>query len=207
MNNLVLQIQSKFHHIAVQTEAQFDVLFNKGSNLETEWFLDTNDTCLLKHDGRPRHLRLNFTLTIPGTHNVTVVAANTVTRTFDCTLVHVIKTLDSFSLEMDAREGSGEVSFYLINSDIHRHDFGNVRLNMTYGDHALVESYTLCYDDQPCRPCFEITHVYIYSGVYNVMAELSNEVDRKVIYMSVTVRSFNNTTKGTSTVKPMFKGH
>ena len=147
--------------------------------METEWFLDTNDTCLLKHDGVVRNLQLNFTFTQPGQHNVTTVAANTVTRTFDWMMVTAYYRLNGFNITTsDGAVGTTEqASFRVTLSSTADKPMGTLRVNMTYGD-GQEESLELDSKISDMEGAgYVINHQYAIQGNYSASAVIYTEID------------------------------
>ncbi|KAK3090110.1 hypothetical protein FSP39_009265 [Pinctada imbricata] len=173
--------------IPLLEEVPFMVNLQNGSNVETEWFLDTNDTCLLRHDGTPKKLNLSFTFSVPGTHNVTVVAANTVSRTFDSMLVTAIYKINGLTIEVDKLLSVSRVVLLRVrlSKDAHQ-PMGSLVMMCDYGDGAGQTEVNL--DDKldklsGSRGLVQ-SHKYRSFGTYHIKVKFASKVDEKEFVFS-----------------------
>ena len=160
-------------------EIFFDVTFTNGTNVQTEWFLDSNDTYLLTHCDQVRDLQLNFTFTVPGTHNVTAVAANTVTRTFDSMIVYAYYRLNwfNFTTSSEPLETSNTAVFNLTLSPSADLPMGTIKANLSYGDDVEETIDLNNYIATMQVSGHTISHTYTTQGNYTVSCVLYTEID------------------------------
>ena len=163
----------------------FHVFFTSGSNMETEWFLDINDTCLLRHEGSPRHLRLTFTFSIPGVHNVTTVAANSVTRVFDSMLVEAVYRLNGINVDVDRDMSDGKLLVLKVrlskDTDL---PMGTMVFVCSFGDRSKQKRIVLNQHIPVMKSTgYILRHMYERQGSYAITAKLTSEVDKKVFVL------------------------
>ncbi|KAK3091808.1 hypothetical protein FSP39_022768 [Pinctada imbricata] len=190
----------RYPYAPLNEEVHFNVTFTNASNVETEWFLDTNDTYLLRHDGQPRSFLQNFTFTVPGDHNVTVVAANTVTRTFDSMIVSAYYRLNGFDITTENRtvDPLDPVIFNVTLSPTADLPMGSLKLNLSYGD-GTDENINLDSVMSNLQGSGHTVQHYYSQGYYDVTATVYSEIDSVNFTMRVSV--WENVTLSVSSVE------
>lgn len=162
----------------------FTVTFTSGSNVETEWFLDTNDTCLKQHTGTgARTENVDFTFTVGGTHNVTAVAANTVSRTFHSLIVEAIYHINGITVSTSTTAVGVNQNYNItvkLGSSANLPQ-GTIKVNVSYGDGA-VETIDLSTQITAMQGAgYMIQHVYSSQGNYSISCVFYNEIGSSTI--------------------------
>lgn len=184
------QISRTSTFLALNELSTFTATFSSGSNVETEWFLDTNDTCLKQHTGvDARTESLNFTFTVAGTHNVTVVAANTVSRTFHSMIVEAMYHVNGLSASTPAtavgtNQNSNLTVHLASNANLPQ---GSLFVNVSHGDgtNETVDLTTHIAAMQGLG--HTIPHSYTSQGNYTIILVFYNEVGSTTITKDVYV--------------------
>lgn len=114
---------------------EFNVVMTTGSNVELEWFLDSSSTCLEEYSGTFRSSVRNHTFTSPLTNNITVVAANSVHRTYKHVIVESIYGISGYNIttESNAPHQTGSVSFVVTLDPSAPSETGDVTVEVDYG--------------------------------------------------------------------------
>ncbi|XP_069123236.1 polycystin family receptor for egg jelly-like isoform X2 [Argopecten irradians] len=125
--------------VAIGEPFDFAVAFTSGSNIELEWFLDENSTCLEEYTGVITSASRNHNFSTAGTHNITVVAANNVGRTHTNIIITAQMRIGANDFTVTNNEGPVQTSENVVftvtlDSSISSPDYGNIHMEINYND-------------------------------------------------------------------------
>lgn len=134
----------------------------------------------MQHTGSgARDYVLNFTFTVSGTHNVTAVAANTVSRTFHSIIVEGIYKISGITVTTSSTAiGTNEQSNFTITlANTVNLPLGGLKVNVTFGDGSTDQTVDLSTEITAMQGAGHIIqHSYATQGNYTATLVFYNEV-------------------------------
>ncbi|XP_060073664.1 uncharacterized protein LOC132553437 [Ylistrum balloti] len=170
-----------------------------GSNIELEWFLDENSTCLEEYTGTITTAVRNHNFSTTGVQNITVVVANTVSRTFTNVLMTSQYRIGNNDFTITNNEGpvqTTETVVFTINLDpgITSTVYGNIQMEVNYNDNSSPTNTSISSLLSTMQGSgHTISHAFAVQGNYTVniriFAELNSVEFVNYVYVwdSVTV--------------------
>ncbi|KAJ8298363.1 hypothetical protein KUTeg_024894 [Tegillarca granosa] len=181
-----LQISVASIYIPINEEVTFETSMTSGSNVQLEWFLDGNGTCLIEYVGQHRQSSKNHTFTVPGIYNVTVVAVNTVSRTFHNVPVSVQYRVHGFDVHLaeGPHNTSQNVDITVFLNQSANIEMGNVSAYVDYGN-GFSNTYILPSLASVQTSNFIINYQYPVQGNFTVNVKIQNEIDFQTFSFNV----------------------
>lgn len=157
-----------------------------GSNIETEWYFDQNETCTYEHDGQGmRSINFNFTFSVGGSVNITVIASNTISEGMTnalSTALHRISGISFITTTGSLLETKQTALFKFILDPMALQPQGHINVTIYFADGSPHEEYQL-YNEMSLTTMqmngFQLQHIFNKQGNFSVMATLNSEVDIK----------------------------
>ncbi|XP_033737951.1 uncharacterized protein LOC117325653 isoform X2 [Pecten maximus] len=185
--------------VAVGEPFDFTVALSAGSNIELEWFLDENSTCLEEYTGVTLSAVRSHNFSTTGQHNITIVAANTVSRTHTNVIITAQMRIGSNDFTVTNNEGpvqTTESVVFTVNLDpsISSPDYGNIFIEVDYNDGTSPSNISLSSQLSTMQGSgYTFNHAFTVQGNYTVniriLAELNyvEIVNYVYVWDSVTV--------------------
>ncbi|XP_021376367.1 uncharacterized protein LOC110465104 isoform X2 [Mizuhopecten yessoensis] len=193
------QITVESDVVAIGEPFDFTVTLATGSNIELEWFLDENSTCLEEYTGAFTTSTRNHIFNATGEHNTTVVVANSVSRTFTNVIVNAYMRINSSDFTITNNEGpiqtTETVTFTVsLDSSIVSPAYGNINLEVNYNNGDSPTNVSIASELATMQGAgYTFTKTFATQGNYTVniriIAELNSVEYVNYVYVwdSVTV--------------------
>ncbi|XP_062590863.1 uncharacterized protein LOC134252407 [Saccostrea cucullata] len=172
-------------HLVVDEISFFHATLD-GSNVVTEWFINTNTSYIYKHEGTgQRTITVNFTISVGGPVNVTVIAANFVSRKINYTMTKALHRIHGMTMKAPVTllETRQLVTFNLTLDSLALQPQGEMNITIDYDDGSSFETYHV-YGESTLTSMqtngFQFDHTFNKQGNYTVKATLETEVDLKL---------------------------